>query len=229
MNGDGRISWTKLTDFLNDSDAPPGYVCFIDSNPAIQIDLFEDFYTLFWLGSTDVETFISVFVQSIDEVQSEKLIRLRRSWFAPIPSFEGFASVVIDSREPSISLEYPQKKARYYKKSQAIRSFDTRSVDRLKDRLYTFVEPNISRTVSIHCELKATHRHGDYQFALWTDTEESSKGNKETGISSNLPITESLEVLLSQTSPAVKLLRRSEFDALMRDIRGSIFADGRYY
>lgn len=226
MNGTGRISWNTLTNFLNDSEAPPGYVCFIDNEPAIQIDLFEGYYTLFWLGSTDVGTFVSVFAHVIDEVKSERPLR---SWLAPKPSFEGFASVIIDRVKISMTLRYPPEKPRYYKKSEPISSSDTQTIYTLKDRLYPFVEPDISSTVSIHCELKTTLRNKDYQLALWADTKESRKENKETGITSNLPITQSLEGLISRTSPAAGALASSDFDELMKEIRANISPERRYY
>lgn len=225
---DGNIRSSTLTEFLNDSEAPPGFVYFMDDEPIIQIDLFEDFYTLFWLGPTSPETFISSFAHIVDDVKGGQPF----TRFPTItPAFEGFASVVVDQWRPSTVLPPPQqgrRRARYKREIQGVGPSDTQSVYALKDHLYAFVEPFFSYTVSIQCDLKATFNNRDYQLSLWADTEESKKGNKETGVTLNLPLTESLTELIAQTCPAAGQMPRSDFDLLVRGIRGDI-SDRRYY
>jgi hypothetical protein len=228
MNGNGGIRSRTLADFLNNPEAPPGFVYFMDDEPVIQIDLFEDFYTLFWLGPTNPQTFISSFSHIVDDVKGGPPF----TRFPAIkPTFEGFASAIVDRWRPSMVLPSPQqgrRPARFIREIQGLGPSDTRSVYTLKDSLYAFLEPFFPYTVSIQCDLKATFSGRGYRLSLWADTEESKKDDKETGITSNLPLTESLRELLALTCPAASRMPRSDFDQLVRGIRGDI-ADRRYY
>ena len=228
MDGPGRTRSRTLTEFLNDPESPPGFVYFIDNEPAVQLDLFEKFYTLFWLGPTSPNKFISSFSHIVDDVKSGPPFDQSPTI---TPAFEGFASVVVDRWAGSMAFPEPQKRpkpARYRRNSQAVGPSDTQSVYRLKERLYAFVEPFTSDAVSVQCDLKATFNNRDYHISLWADTAKSKKDNKETGITSNLPLTESLVSLLSQTCPAASQLPQSDLDLLMRGIRSDI-SDRRYY
>lgn len=227
MNGNS-IRSKSLADFLNDDEAPPGFVYLMEGEPVVQIDLFDDFYTLFWLGPTHPETFISYFSRILDDVKSGAPFTRSPT---VTPAFEGFVSAVVDGWEQSMTFPDPRKgpqSARYRRESQGIGPSDTNSAFAFKNRLYAFLGLSLSYTVSIKCDLKATFNNRDYQISLWADTEESEKENKETGITSNLPLTDSLKDLLALTCPAASRMPRADFDQLMRGIRSDI-SDRRYY
>ena len=226
MNGDDALKSKTLREYLNDTEAPPGFVYFIDDEPVVQIDLFEEFYTLFWLGPTSLPTFIESFSHIVGDLKSSSPLI---DSIIMSPAFEGSVSVVVDQIRPSMDPpDTGPPRARYKKEFQKIERSDTQSFDTLKDRLDNFVMPFLTYTVSVQSEVKTVFNNRDYQMSLWADTRQSKKVNKETGITSNLPLTNSLTELLEQTCPAAGRMSRPDFDLFMTEIRSKI-ADRRYY
>src|SRR2546430_739061 len=86
------VNWTTLRSFLKDPNAPEGQVYFIDNKPKLQIDLFANFYSVFWLGSADVETFQDSFINLLDEAKSAGSLFSR--FGGSSTDLRGFVSVV---------------------------------------------------------------------------------------------------------------------------------------
>jgi hypothetical protein len=228
MNNNGGFTSKTLREFFNDAEAPPGFIYFIDDEPVVQIDLFEKFYTLFWLGPTSLTTFIESFSHIVSDLKnSSPLI----DSILIGPAFEGSVSVVVNQLRRSIDrpeMGTGTPRARYKKELQTIERSDTQTFDTLKNRLNNFVTPFLSDIVSIQSEVKTKFNNRDYEISLWADTQQSKKKNKETGITSNLPITNSLTELLENTCPTAKAMPRLDFDVFMSEIRSKI-ADRGYY
>lgn len=227
MNNHGFKS-KSLREFFNDTEAPSGFVYFKDDEPVVQIDLFEEFYTLFWLGPTGLTTFIDSFSRIVRDLKnSSPLI----DSILISPAFEGSVSLVVDELRPS--LDTPEigtgtLRTRHKKELQTIERSDTQSFDTLRNRLNNFVTPFLTDTISIQSEVKTKFNNRDYEISLWADTQQSKKKNKETGITSNLPLTNSLTALLKETCPAADTMPQQDFDRFMSEIRTKI-ADRGYY
>jgi len=218
----------RLSEFFNDPNAPSGFVYFIDDEPVVQIDLFEEFYTLFWLGSTSLRTFIDAYSHIVRDLKSSSPLI---DSILISPAFEGSVSVVVDQLRPAIDtpdMRTGTLRARYKEELQTIERLDTETFDTLRNRLNNFVTPFLPDTVSIQSEVKTKFNNRDYEISLWADTQQSKKKNKETGITSNLPLTNSFTELLEKTCPAAGKMPRLDFDVFMNEIRTNI-ADRGYY
>ena len=233
MNGDGFKSKT-LKEFFNDTEAPSGFVYFLNDEPVMQIDLFEKFYTLFWLGPTNPQTLINFFSDILSELKNSSPII--NSIFSS-PALAGSVSVIVDQGSLIVESERftdpptagPQTpRSRYKKEVQTLNWFDALGSDLLTRRLYNFITHFRTSAVSILCEVKTASNNRDYEVSLWADTQRSEKTDKETGITSNFPLTNSLMELVQETCPAARAMLQSDFDVFMSEIRSQI-ADRRYY
>lgn len=224
MNNFGFTS-KSLREFFDDTAAPPGFVYFIAAEPVLQIHLFEKFFTLFWLGPTSLSMFIDSFSHIVGDLKTSSpfIDSLMK------PTFEGSVSVVVhQSQSFTDPPDTGTPRAQYKKELQKIEPFDTHSFDTLRIRLNKVVTPFLPETVSIQSEVKTKFYNHDYEISLWADTPKSKKKDKETGITSNLPLTNSLTELLEKTCPAAGTMPRLDFDVLIGEIRTNI-ADRGYY
>lgn len=223
MNGFTDFDRKPLTVFLNNEEAPPGYVYLINSQPAVQVDFFEKFYTLFWLGSITVESFLSYFIEIFNKVKP------RRSLLRPHPAFKGFISIVkkrhgVESAEQTNSSD----KVLYSREYEPFIFYREADYLLLQDNVNTLTGPDISGVASILIELKAQYFNRELQFSLWADTNDSPKSEKEVGITSNLPLKSSTEDLLFRTSLIAKDMPRPECKQFFNLIRRDISQRGYY-
>lgn len=221
------ITSKSLREFYKEQEAPPGFVYFIAGEAAMQIHFFEEFFTLFWLGPTSLPMFIETFSHIVRDVRFG-------SPFLGVPTpdplvFEGSVFVVVDQLQSTEGHpDRERRRPRYWKAVEKIRGVDTESFDSLKKRLDGFVESFRWNKVAIQTEVKTKFNKRDYLVSLWTDTPQSEKKNKETGLTSNLPLTNSLTELVEKTCPAARKMAPADFNDFMTEIRSKI-ADRRYY
>lgn len=207
------IDWRTLNAYLNDSEAPPGLVCFVYGKPLLQIDFFERIYTVFWLGSTDTESLFIDFIQ----VVNEKLLH-DASWYPSLlrpPLLKAFLSVTrMESVSDGVLLRRERARLRPTIQPQI-------DPDRSEETLHLLRQPR--RVAAIQIDLEFLQRRRPRYLSVWGDTNESNKKEKEVGFTLDMAIPESpaLRHLLLNTSTVFRGLPSADFDDLFETLRMS--------
>lgn len=209
MSTDGPIRSKTLRDFLNDPKGPDGHVFFAHDAPFVRIDLFKDFYTLFWLGSIDVESVARDFIKILDGMNPD-----------PRLTFRGSVSIMKKCEQPPDRYKFvEEQESLEYRLGRRLLS-----VQEINDFFGRFV----ATIGSVHLDLSFTSDGRQRRLGLWGDTDLSTRREKETGITSSFSITERVEDFLRKTSSTAQILPRADFDYLVKQIKDSILSGGYY-
>lgn len=221
MDGIG-IYWMSLNDYLKDSDAPPGIVCFVDGTPQLQVDFLGKAYTVFWLGSIDADSFLFDFF----EVFNETLLWKTRRNLGPFlfhfrpPTFKASVSVVTSHRvADELSFTREEDNLEYKPKGRS-----KMDAVLLRNQLHMLQETRNVASIQIDFETA----RGSRRVSLWGDTHKSPKKEREVGLTIDvtLPYSPALRTFLQKTSHRFRRLQESALDDLFETIRINTFEKG---
>jgi len=161
----GRIS---VRQFLEDQAAPDGFVYTWEDRPFAQVEVSDQDYTLFWLGTADART-IATFARLIAE-NAARFLGTQRDilWSVDVAAFD----------KPDASAKYQLSEEPVVRDVSSIRLLDSIG---LIYRKY----PGAS---AYYVSLESEWRGKPLLIDLWADSPESRSSQPEVGLTSPVPL-----------------------------------------